>query len=94
MLDLVCGRVNVFRRSIKVAIHSELSSITSNMLFRSLDGEIVEVCRRDYSTENDYIAALQHVYGVNRQIHSSYVDDRDQTEHIFNLMMGFAPSRL
>ena len=94
MLDLVCGCVNVFRRSIKVVTYSQLSKTTANMLFRALDGEIVEVCRKDYLTENDYIAALQHVYGVNRQIHSSYVDDRDQTDHIFNLMMGFAPSRL
>lgn len=64
------------------------------MLFRTTDGEIVEVCRKDYTTEEEYVDALRDVYGVSRQIHSSYVGDRDQTEHIFNLMMGFSPSRL
>ena len=83
-----------FRRSIKVVTYSQLSKLTADMLLRALDGEIVEVCRKDYLTESEYISALQHVYGVNKQIHSSYVDERDQTEHIFNLMMGFAPSRL
>ena len=34
MLDLVYGCDNVFRRSIKVAIHSELSNITANILER------------------------------------------------------------
>lgn len=64
------------------------------MLFRTTDGEIVEVCKKDYTTEKEYVDALRDVYGVNRQVQSSYVNDKDQTEHVFNLMMGFAPSRL
>jgi hypothetical protein len=59
-----------------------------------MDGEIVEVCRKDYTTEEEYVDALQDVYGVNRHVQTSYINDKDQTDHIFKLMMGFAPSRL
>ena len=64
------------------------------MLFRTSDGEIAEVNKKDYDTDQDYLAALHDVYQVRQQSKPHCVDVTDQTEFIYNLMMSFAPSRL
>jgi hypothetical protein len=64
------------------------------MLFRTSDGEIAEVNKKDYDTDQDYLAALHDVYQVRQQPKTQCSGDTDQTEFIYNLMMGFAPSRL
>ena len=58
------------------------------------DGEIVEVNKKDYATEQDYLTALHDVYEVRQQPQTQCVDDEDQMEFIYNLMTRFAPSRL
>lgn len=86
--------LTLHRSSIKLTGY-ELSSVTkAKMLFRMSDGDIAEVNRRDYDTEQDYLAALHDVYQVRQQPKTQCADGTDQTEHIFKLMMGFAPSRL
>ncbi len=83
-----------YRSGIKLAEH-ELSSVTkAKMLFRMSDGEIAEVNKQDYATEQDYIAALHDVYEVRQQPQTRCAEGTDQTEFIYSLMMGFAPSRL
>lgn len=64
------------------------------MLFRMSDGDIAEVNRRDYDTEQEYLTALHDVYQVRQQPQTRCTDDTDQTEFIYKLMMSFAPSRL
>lgn len=58
------------------------------------DGDIAEVNRRDYDTEQEYLAALHDVYQVRQQPQTRCADDTDQLDFVYNLMMRFAPSRL
>lgn len=64
------------------------------MLFRMPDGEIAEVRRESYSTEEEYTMALFDVYGVRYPAQSTGHCDSDQTEFIYGLMMRCGQSRL
>jgi hypothetical protein len=83
-----------YRSSIKLVEHELLSVTKAKMLFRMSDGEIAEVNKQDYATEQEYVLALHDVYEVRQQVQTQCAEGTDQTEFIYNLMMGFAPSRL
>ena len=80
--------------SIKLVSYGLLPKTIRNMLFRMSDGEIAEVCRKDYVTEQEYLAAIQDVYNIRQQPIKPCMDDKNQTDFIYKLIMGFAPSRL
>lgn len=63
------------------------------MIFRMPDGDIAEVSRIDYNSDESYYTSLMEVYGVKKQCVGIH-NDVNQVDLIYGLILRQRPSRL
>lgn len=59
----------------------------NKMIFRTSDGEFVEINKTDYSDKNDYMTSIMSIFGVKPQF-MGIRNDTNQLDLIYNICMS------
>jgi hypothetical protein len=58
------------------------------MIFRTQDGDFVEINKDDFSKKSDYFTAIMGVFGIKPQMVGITRDDINQLDLIYNIAMS------